>query len=184
MKALQDQIGLYKRVQVVLGIVAAATAIAFYFAAYRPATKCLQTFDLQIHSKQRDLEQNRNKARNLDILARELQKLEQQAAAYDRQFPGQAELGQFIRDITQISQQLSLAEWKYEPLPPKRGDNYFEVPVIMHFQGDFMNVATFLRQIEDMQRLTRIKKLEIRGRDRDRGSVQVEMAMSIYYSEG
>jgi Tfp pilus assembly protein PilO len=86
--------------------------------------------------------------------------------------------------VTQISRRLDLREWKYQPSAPKAGDSYYELPIQMHFEGDFVNSASFLRQVEELQRLTRVKKLTVKGTDRKRGTVEVDVAMNIYFSEG
>ncbi len=184
MQSLQKQIGWCTRMQWALGCAILAGMVGFYALGYLPATRQMETLRMQIQSKKRELEQNQNKARNLPILALEVQQLERQVQMYDRQFPRQPELGQFIRDITQISQQLSLGQWKYQPAHARRGNAFFELPIQMHFQGQFSNVEAFLRQVEDMQRLTRIKRISIKGRSGASGAVEVEMAMNIYFSEG
>jgi Tfp pilus assembly protein PilO len=184
MQSLRTQIGWCTRMQWALACAILAGMVGFYALGYLPATRRMETLRLQIQSKKRELEQNQNKARNLPILALEVQQLESQVRTYDRQFPRQPELGQFIRDITQISQQLSLGEWKYQPGAPRRGNAFYELPIQMQFQGQFPNVEAFLRQVEDMQRLTRVRRIHIKGRSGMAGAVEVEMAMNIYFSEG
>jgi Tfp pilus assembly protein PilO len=184
MNTLQKQIDRYKHIQWTLGMVMACLAIGFYVFGYRPAVARLETLQLQTQSKQRELDQSQNKARTLPILVKEVQELEKQVEIYDRQFPRQPQIGEFIRDMTQISQQLSLKNWNYKPAAPKRTEGFYELPIMMSFQGDFMNVSSFLRQVEKLQRLTRVKRLLLKNRDPRTGLVEVEMAMNIYFSEG
>src|SRR5688572_6426187 len=108
--SLQQQIHFYSRVQWALLAFFLVGVVLFYFLGYRPVVNRLDTLKLQIQSKQRELSENQNRARNLPILAFEVQQLESQVQLYDRQFPRQPELGQFIKDITQVSQQLALAD--------------------------------------------------------------------------
>ena len=110
--------------------------------------------------------------------------LESQVLNYDRQFPKQADLGDFIKDMTRVSQQLALHEWKYQPAAPKRGDAYFELPIQMNFQGEFLNVYSFLTEVEHLARLTRIRKVAIKAKDFRTGLVEVEIGLNIYFSEG
>ena len=117
-------------------------------------------------------------------MALEVQELETRVRDYDRQFPKQADLGDFIKDMTRVSQQLALREWKYQPGAPKRGDTYFELPIQMNFQGEFLNVYSFLSEVEHLQRLTRIRKLAIKAKDFKTGLVEVEIGLNIYFSEG
>ena len=184
MNTLQKQIDRYKHIQWTLGAVMTCLAIGFYAFGYRPAVARLETLQLQTQSKQRELDQSQNKARTLPILVKEVQDLEKQVEIYDRQFPRQPQIGEFIRDMTQISQQLSLKNWNYKPAAPKRTEGFYELPIMMSFQGDFMNVSSFLRQVEKLQRLTRVKRLLLKNRDPRTGVVEVEMAMNIYFSEG
>jgi Tfp pilus assembly protein PilO len=83
-----------------------------------------------------------------------------------------------------VSQQLALNDWKYQPGAPKRGEAYFEMPIQMNFVGEFMNVYSFLTEVEHLQRLTRIRKVAIKSKDFKRGIVEVEIGLNIYYSEG
>jgi type IV pilus assembly protein PilO len=184
MGRLRKQIERYGQIQWTLGAVMLCLAMSFYFFGYRPAIARLETLEIQRQSKQRDVDETQNKARTLPILVREVQELEKRVQDYDRQFPRQPQIGEFIRDMTRISQQLSLKNWNYKPAAPRRSEGYYELPIVMSFQGDFVNVMSFLRQVEEMPRLTRVKRLALRGRDPRAGTVEVEMSMNIYFSEG
>lgn len=184
MSTLQRRIERYGQIQWTLSAVMLCLSLAFYFFGYRPSIARLETLAMQRESKQRDVDQTQNKARTLPILLREVRDLEKRVQDYDRQFPRQPQIGEFIRDMTRISQQLSLKNWNYKPAAPKRSEGYYELPIVMSFQGDFMNVASFLRQVEKLERLTRVKRLTLRGRDPRAGTVEVEMSMNIYFSEG
>ncbi|HEV8377536.1 MAG TPA: type 4a pilus biogenesis protein PilO [Tepidisphaeraceae bacterium] len=167
-----------------LSIGVSLAVVLFVFAGYLPARHRLEALHGQIQSKTREVEENQNKARNLPLLALEVQELETRVRDYDRQFPKQAEIGDFIKDITRVSQQLSLRDWKYQPGAPRRGDSYFELPIQMNFQGEFLNVFSFLTEVEHLQRLTRVRKLVIRTKDIKSGMVEVEIGLNIYFSEG
>jgi Tfp pilus assembly protein PilO len=161
-----------------------AGAVGFYFVGYRPKTQRIADLRLQVESSRARVESNQAKARTLRDLAHEVKRLEEKVQGYGRQMPRQPELGEFLGDITRVSQQLALRDWKYEPAPPKRCDAYFELPISMHFVGEFANAASFLRQVEELQRLTRVRRLAIKTRDRRSGQVEVDVAMNIYFSEG
>jgi Tfp pilus assembly protein PilO len=182
MRSLQKQIGWCTRIQWVTTVAFAAGIAAFVFLAYRPANDRLETMQLRIESRQRELDQNRNRTRDLRYLESEVQQLEAQLR-HGRQFPRQPEIGEFIRDITQISQAMALRGWRYQHGLPRRATGYYEMPIEMHFEGDGLNVVSFLRQLEDLQRLTRVQKLTMRGKDTTAGTVEVALTMSIYFAE-
>jgi len=209
MRSLNNQIKWVRRLQTALSIGLAVMVLLFVFAGYLPAKHRLDALHGQIESKTREVEDKQNKAQNLPLLALEVNELESRVRDYDRQFPRQADLGDFIKDITRVSQQLALRDFKYQPAAPKRGDGvpqtrnkgpqprtdavgdpafgdpaYFELPIQMNFQGDFLNVNAFLSEVEHLSRLTRVRKLAIHTKDIKSGVVEVEIGLNIYYSEG
>jgi Tfp pilus assembly protein PilO len=97
--------------------------------------------------------------------------------------PKTAELGEFLRDLTPVSQQYAIRKLIHQPGTVKRLDLYGEIPITMNFEGDFQNVFSFLRQLEEMPRLTRVRNLTIKAKDGKLGQVDVNMAMNIYFSE-
>jgi len=184
MQSLNNQIKWVRRLGMGLSIGLGVAVLLFVFAGFLPARRRLEALEGQIQSKTREVEENQNKARNLPLLALEVQELETRVRDYDRQFPKQADLGDFIKDIKRVSQQLALRDFKYSPLSPRRGDSYFELPIQMNFQGDFLNVYSFLSEVEHLQRLTRVRKLAIKSKDIKSGLVEVEIGLNIYFSEG
>ena len=197
MRSLNNQIKWVRRLRMALSIGLAVMVLLFVFAGYLPAKHRLDALHGQIESKTREVEDKQNKAQNLPLLALEVNELESRVRDYDRQFPRQADLGDFIRDITRVSQQLALRDFKYQPAAPKRGDGapqtrnnafgdpaYFELPIQMNFKGDFLNVNAFLSEVEHLSRLTRVRRLAIHTKDIKSGLVEVEIGLNIYYSEG
>lgn len=184
MRSLSTQITWCRRLQTGLSMGLGLMVLLFVFVGYLPAKRHLDALAGQIQSRTAEVEGKQNRARNLPLLALEVQELESRVRDYDRQFPRQADLGDFIKDITRVSQQLALRDFKYQPGAPKRGDTYFELPIQMNFQGDFLNVYSFLSEVEHLQRLTRVRRLAIRTREIKNGLVEVEIGLNIYFSEG
>jgi Tfp pilus assembly protein PilO len=184
MRTLKQQMVWYGRVQWALAFGVVGGLLLFYLLGDRPLQGRLEALKVQIESKKRDLAESQNRARSLPLVAFECQQLESQVLTYDRQFPRQMDLGPFIRDLTQVSQELSLRDWKYRPGAPVKNDVYFELPVQMQFEGDFSSVTLFMRQVELLPRLTRVKSLKIENKDPGTGKVAVELALNIYFSEG
>ena len=105
---------------------------------------------------------------------------------FDKKLPKSPELHAFINNITEVSNQAGLRnKWTVEPGVPIRSDLYAEWPISLEFEGDFKSVFNFLRRAEEMQRLTRVKGLKVRGLNGTKtGQVQVELSMNIYFAEG
>lgn len=184
MRSLKDQVDRIARLQWTLGVALAVGVAAFWWVSYRPRAQRMESLRVRIEAGQREVSRNHDRGRTLHALAAEVQQLEERLSGCGRQMPKQPELGEFLGDVTRASQRLALREWKYEPGVPRRAQDYFELPIGMHFEGDFANAAAFLKQVEELRRLTRVKRLTMRSRDRKRNTVEVDVTMNIYFSEG
>jgi Tfp pilus assembly protein PilO len=166
-----------------MSIFIASLFLLFFVVGYRPANQRLLLLRQEIAARSKRLETNQSQAMKLPILANEVLKLEAKLQRNNKKLPKTAELGEFIRDLTQASQQCNLRKLVHQPGTVRRVELYGEIPITMNFEGDFNNVFNFLRQMEEMQRLTRVKTLTVKSKDPKLGHVDVNMAMNIYFSE-
>jgi Tfp pilus assembly protein PilO len=161
--------------------------VLFYALAFRPNSEKLDGLDMQIAAKRRDLTSNRTRVQILPDVLIAVNEMRNRLERFDKKLPKSPELHAFINNITEVSNQSGLRnKWTVEPGVPVRSDLYAEWPISLKFEGDFKNVFNFLRRAEEMQRLTRVKGLKVRGMDGagKPGQVQVELSMNIYFAEG
>src|SRR4051812_8495691 len=186
MRSLQTQAEWCARAQWVLGLSLGVLVTGFYAFAYRPNSQQLDGLKMQIEAKRGDLASNRTRVQILPDVLLEVNRMRSRLERFDKKLPKQPELHAFINGITEVSNQAGLrSKWTVEPGVPIRADLYAEWPITLKFEGNFANVFAFLRQAEEMQRLTRVKGLKVRGLDHGAlGQVQVELSMNIYFSEG
>jgi len=156
-----------------------------YLCWIRPENATLDAAHARIALAESELEQDQDRAKNLPRVEMEIQHLRQRVERFDKKLPRQQDLAQFIDDVTRISQDASLKklEWHLDS-KPRQSDHFTELPILFSFEGDFQSgVLQFLRGTEDMQRLTRVRKLELRAGDAHDGQVKAEVTMNIYFGE-
>jgi Tfp pilus assembly protein PilO len=180
---LQQQRLWVGRVQATLAGVTLCGLVAFYFFAYRPLTADAADLSVQIAAVEKNLRKNEEDAKDLDKIKREVLRLRDQFTR-SRQLPNQQDLPKFLRDIDQLSQASKLQKFRSEPEAQKKQELCSELPISLMFQGNFPDVASFLRQAEELPRMTRTRRLVVKGRDAKTGSVDVQLSMSIFFSEG
>jgi Tfp pilus assembly protein PilO len=183
MRTLQSQIGWCARAQWSLLCAMAALSLGFIFFSYRPTTRQLAELRVEIDSRRNELVANQSRTDKLREVALDVEQLKLKVDKYDKQMPRLPDVGQFLTEITRISDNSALREWDTTHGSPSRSELFGVLPVNIKFRGDFLNVVAFLRQVEDMTRLTRIRSLELKSRDQKLGQVDVELTMNIYYSE-
>ena len=185
MRTLQNQIGWCARAQWTLSSAMVLFAVAFFLFGYRPATVRLAELRAQVEAKQRELQSNQTKTEIRATVEQNVAKLRRQLDRSDKQLPRHQDWGQFMHDITKLRQQFPLDQWLVEPAAqPRQNALFVELPIDMRFEGDFLSVFGFLRQVDQMPRLTRVQDLKVRAKPGKAGKVEVQLLLNIYYSEG
>jgi len=179
---LVRQIQVYAKVQYVLAAIIAVALGAFYIVVYRPQSADIAELNRQIAEKQQELASDRSQTNRLPAVAGELDRLNARLAGF-KELPPDPQFGPFIHDISGASQQAKLRKFTDQPGEVTRDDLYSEMPVTLTFQGDFASVFTFIRHVEDMDRLTRVRDVQIKSIDSTLGTVDVTLTVNIYYSE-
>lgn len=190
MRTLHNQIEIVKKAQMMVAILLVAVLAAFYFAVYRPQMLRMARLRIEIQSRTSMLSINQRKAQDLPQVARDVERLTAELHQIDKQLPKQEEYGQFTKEINAIKEkQSSLGDIAFNrdnPIKrddPKYSELFKELPLAMRFQGDYVSVFSFLRQTEDMQRLTRLRSLSIKSKPDKPGQVDVQLSMNIYWAE-
>ncbi len=181
---LERQLGRCTKAQWGLAAAIAVMAIAFVLFSYRPRTGRLEALQARIAMDQRELNANQSRVTTLPAVALEVDRLRVSLEHFDRRLPRQPELAEFLRNVNQISRQTSLQKMSVRQEAPQRMELFSEQPIVMRFEGDFQEVWSFLRQIETLPRLTRVRSVRLKSLDSKLGTVDVEVALSIFFTDG
>jgi Tfp pilus assembly protein PilO len=182
---LKNQLLWCRRVQ--WGLLAALVVLSgvAYLFGIRPANAALDQTHQQYADARLELDQDQDRTKRLPQVEMEIQRLRQRVERFDKKLPKQQDLASFINDVTHISDQASLHKlaWHLDS-KPRQADQFTEMPIQFTFEGDFQSgVVEFLRGTEDMQRLTRVRKLELKSSDALDGQVKAQLTMNIYFGE-
>jgi Tfp pilus assembly protein PilO len=173
----------YTRAQGIFGAALIAAAGLFYVAIYRPQQQQLADLNRQIAFKRMELNSDRSQTDRLPRVTSELAALKRRLAGF-KKLPTDVQYGQFIGEVSQAADKASLQKFNEFPGKPTRLDLFSEQPIVLTFQGSFPSAFAFIRKLEDMERLTRLRELTISTIDGQKGSVDVKLSVNIYYSEG
>ena len=182
MRTLKTQTAWCTRAHWTLSALMVGIIVLFFFSGFRPARVRQRQLQAETASCTRELETSGTRAANFQMIAGEVKRLENQLLKFNKRLPRTMELPEFIQEMTRASQQCNLKP-VFHPQAVKRLELYSEVPITMTFSGDFTGVFNFLRQMEGMQRLTRVKTLSLKARDAKLGHVEANLVMNIYYSD-
>ena len=182
MQTLQSQIAWCARGQKALAAVACIAIATFYAFAYRPDIALLKRLTTAIAAHQSELRTNQAKAASRNLIAAHNERLRQELDRIKKPSK-QAELPDLIKELTLFGQQCLLRKFYFFVAGlPTRSELFSEQPLALRFDGDFQNVFSFLRSIEEVQRLIRVRSMTLKTKDNHDGQVSVEMAINIYFS--
>jgi Tfp pilus assembly protein PilO len=167
-------------VQWSLAVATVLLVAGFYLVGYRPQDRRQKELTAMLAERQRDLKASKTQTRILPQVATEVDRLRARLERSKKSIPKQQDLAPFIREVTQLGQQASLRKPLIEPKPAVRGPRVSELPISLTFDGDFVNVYSFLRNVEEMPRLTRIRQMKITGKDKT-GQVRGQVLLNIYF---
>jgi Tfp pilus assembly protein PilO len=183
---LRNQLDWCTKAQAILGVCLGLLLVGFYLFGYRPSSAKVADLQMEIDHKRVSLLNNNTQVKILPAVVVAVNELKTRLDKYDKQLPRQQELDRFIKDIDTMVRSAALQKYSVNPsVLPIRSEMFAVQPVSLKFQGDFIKVFSFLRQTEEMQRLTRVRELKIKSdRAAKPGQVEVELSMNIYFSEG
>lgn len=183
MKTLRNQAGRYGTIQWAMGLLALMLLALFFFVTILPANRRRAASAEATRMQRAQLVANQKEAEQLAAVKEEVKQLKSRLTGLDKKLPKRPDTDQFGRDITQVSENCSLKKVNMQVGAPRRTELFSEMPIGLNFNGDFTSVMEFLRQTEELQRLTRVRSLTIKSRDPAKGQVEVDVAMNIYFAD-
>jgi Tfp pilus assembly protein PilO len=181
---LKSQMQLCTRAQwwVALGLLGLIGLVCLL--AIRPATARLDGISGYVAKQRNELHSAQARLAALPALEKETEQLRRGVEFFDKRLPKHQDLPQLIGDVTQMSRRAALSKMAWRPEATlRRTDQFTELPLEFTFQGDFLRVINFLSDVQDMQRLTRLRRLDVQAKDGMDGQVDVQLTMNIYFSE-
>lgn len=166
-----------------LGILA-AMVIGFMAVVYIPQRLRLEEIRGKIATEKNQLASDGQKAAVIPEMLRQVQDLKKVYKNFDRRLPKRQELGGFLREISGHMAEEQLSDQLIEPGNPTPEDLFHTLPIIMRFKGSYLSLGSFLKQLETMERLTRVQKLIIDSENKEKeGILDIELQMNIYFTE-
>ncbi len=168
---------------IVLGILA-VIAITYFAVVYRPQSASAENISARTTEVKHLLESDVVQASRIPPMLREIEQMKHRYNDKDwgRRLPERQELAGFLSEIASGLSQEKLTIHLVQPGNPSQNPRYNCLPITLKFEGDFISLARFLKQIDGMTRLTRIERLMIQS-DEGMKNIEVEMGMNIYFTE-
>jgi Tfp pilus assembly protein PilO len=164
-------------------LLAAAIAAVAVLVIYVPQERKLESVKTQIATQKLTLEDGMTRAAVVPQMARNVQNLKGRYKDFDRRLPKSKELGGFLQEITSIQEGAALADARMDTGSPISEELFNTMPIKMHFRGQYLALADFLRRLTNMQRLTRVQQLLITSPTTEGEDLDIEVLVNIYFTK-
>ncbi len=164
-------------------VLTAVIAITVVLVVYVPQGRRLESVKTKIATQKLTLEDGMTKAAVVPQMARNVQNLKGRYKDFDRRLPKSRELGAFLQEITSIQEGSALSDARMDTGSPVSEELFNTMPIKMHFRGQYLALADFLRRLTNMQRITRVQQLLITCPNAEGEDLDIEVLVNIYFTK-
>jgi type IV pilus assembly protein PilO len=143
------------RVMIFTGAVALFSGLFLYFV-YFPKTEKIQMVQRAISQLDIKLNEARTKARNLPRLEAEAASIEKEFKAVSRLLPDKKEIPSLLKHVNHLGKESDLKFMLFRPKKEKSCGFYFEIPISIKVAGQYYNVLTFFDKISKISRIVNV----------------------------
>ena len=137
---------------------------AFLGGLWLPHNMKLKRLQARIDAAHKELGFQKVSPNELTALAQNVQVKRDTLAASTRYVPATSEIAELLRELSDRLEARKVVDQSLLTRSVEVGDEFSVIPVSLRFQGTFASAFGFLRDVEQMRRLTRIVRLELTGR--------------------
>lgn len=169
-----------KRQQIVICVLAGAVVGGFLLFRYFPLRGKAKAVEQMKTAQTFAIVKESTEIKQLPILEEQLLKLQAKVANYEASIPVQRDLGVFLRRIADLMNEHHLREQVVAPGKEIEAGELKCIPIDMQCKGSLAQVFEFYKQLQWLDRLIRIEKIELVNDGDFSGEVSMQTKMVIY----
>jgi len=170
-----------ERRQIVICVLTGAVVGGFLLFRYLPLRKKAKAVEQMQITQTFAVIKELTESRQLPILEEQLLKLQAKVTNYEANIPVQRDLGVFLHRVADLMNEHNLKEQVVAPCREIEAGELKCIPVDMQCKGNLAQVFEFYKQLQGLDRLVRIEKIELVKDGDFGGEVNMQTKMVIYY---
>ena len=116
-------------------------------------------------------------------LTKRLAQLEEAVEFFESKLPPKSQIDKMLNDVTIIAQKHGLNQKKIGTAKTKNNSGYIELPLKMELSGNFNSYYSFLLELEQLDRITKIRELSLMKTSKFEGHAKAIFVMSIFFQD-
>ena len=116
-------------------------------------------------------------------LTKRLGQLEEAVEFFESKLPPKSQIDKVLNDVTIIAQKHGLNQKRIGTAKTKNNSGYIELPLKMELEGGFNSYYSFLLELEQLDRITKIRELSLKKTSKEEGQTKAVFVMSIFFQD-
>lgn len=159
-----------------------AVPISSFFLVFKPQNGEIDRAKKEIEHKQGMLEKLRQATGRSEDLARSNEQIRESIEAIEARLPSTKEMDSILRQVAALAAENGLVVPGFKKAEKSLAAGLaMEQPLDVEITGDFDGFYTFLLQLEQLPRITRISSLDIKRSTDIDGEMKAKCVLSVYY---
>lgn len=160
-------------------------AMAYVSWAYmiKPANANLTQQRATMEVQRAKLDELQRATAAAENLSEQLKKIEEAIAVFESKLPPSSEIHTVLEDVTLIAQRHGLTPKTIRTLKSEQNRGYIEQPLEMELHGNFNSYYAFLLELEKLDRITKIRELNLKKKTKSEGQTEARFVMSIFFQD-
>jgi type IV pilus assembly protein PilO len=167
--------------KVIFFVLLMAVAYMAYAFMIRPTNKYLEGEKAAVQSKMAKLSELEKTTAEVRDLEKQMAKVEQAVEFFNNKLPPHSQIHKVLEQVTLIAQKQGLKTKTIRTLKQSECMGYIEQPLKMELYGNFDSYYSFLLDLEQMPRITKIRELTLTKDTKNEGMTTAEFVVSIFF---
>ena len=114
-------------------------------------------------------------------LTKQLEQLQEAIGFFESRLPPKSQIHEVLEQVTVIAQKEGLEPKTIRTLKNRDNSGYIEQPLKMELVGNFSSFYSFLLELENLPRITKIRELKLQKQTDDDGRIAADFIVSIFF---
>jgi type IV pilus assembly protein PilO len=158
-----------------------AIPVAAYFCVFEPRNRQIQDAREEIQQKRMKLKQLEDATMEIDDLGHEIERLSDAINLFEQKLPAQREVEVILKQIWELASRHQLTPKSVRTDKITSAVQYSELPISVKIIGDFDGYYSFLLDLEQLSRITKITKMVLNKLNTGEGQMEAEIVLSIFF---
>ena len=167
--------------QITICLIAVVTVGGFLLFRFIPLHKKIKAVKQTRATQSLIIAKGISDSEQLPLFTDQLLKLKSKLDNYKANIPEQRDLGAFVHQIADLMNQYNLKEQEITPHLEIESDGLNCIPVSIQCTGELIQIFKFYQQLQELDRLIRIKQVKLINDKNFSGEVGMETDAVIYY---